>query len=125
MSLQIEHIPSVYYNSSATIGSLFLFNDYMNEPNIRSNKLYIECKIHVKKMFPHVDENDMGIHVAIIGMMALKEGPFYNSNKTFLVKKHCLRRMVKKYLIIGVKMKLCSMDLNRLRKVHSVRKEII
>lgn len=81
MSLQIEHIPSVYYNSSATIGSLFLFNDYMNEPNIRSNKLYIECKSHVKKMFPHVDENDMGIHVAIIGMMALKEGPFYNSNK--------------------------------------------
>lgn len=78
MSLQIERIPSEYYTSKATIGSLFLFIDHMNNPDIHRDKSYIECKTHVKKMFP---ENSKGIHIAIIGMMALKDGPFYNSNK--------------------------------------------
>ena len=81
MSLQIEHIPSDYYNSKATIGSLFLFIGYMTKPDIHRDKSYIECKTHVKKMFPDVDENSEGIHIGIIGMMGLKDGPFYNSHK--------------------------------------------
>ena len=81
MSLQIEHIPSDYYNSKATIGSLFLFIGYMTKPDIHRDKSYIECKTHVKKMFPDVDENSEGIHIGIIGMIALKDGPFYNSHK--------------------------------------------
>jgi len=81
MSLQIQSISSAYFTPKATLGSLFLFNRFMNESDIRDNELYTECKIHMKKLFPDLHESNTGMHIGIIGLMALKEGPFYNSKK--------------------------------------------
>ena len=81
MSLQIERLSSVYFTPKATLGSLFLFNEFINEPNIRENELYTECKTYLKKLFPDLHESNAEMHIGIIGLMALKEGPFYNSKK--------------------------------------------
>ena len=81
MSLQIEHLSSVYFTSKATIGSLFLFNEFINESNIRENEFYTECKAYMKKLFPDLHESNAGMHIGIIGLMALKEAPFYHSKK--------------------------------------------
>ena len=75
-------IPPKFFTIEYIFQVVKAFNKYIFDETIRSNQVYIQCLREFDGLFPQyknkIGKNDK--HIAIIGIMALKIAPYYNTS---------------------------------------------
>lgn len=70
-------VPIEFVTVKNTLRAVMAFNEYIFDETIRNHNLYKECLDEFNGLFPQYEIKEDDKHIAIIGMMALKNAPYY------------------------------------------------
>ena len=79
MSLQLpDTLPEAYFTPEYPLQAVKAFDKYISDLNIHTNEVYKQCLSEFDLIFPnsHYQIVPANKHIAIIGMMALKNAPY-------------------------------------------------